>query len=338
MATTTGASKWDSEQRTAINFSLTLISRRLADLFDKHGDTLANLETLDNGKTFANARYDVVASANVLRYYAGYCDKIHGNTIPADGPFFTYTRKEPIGVVGQIVPWNYPLAMLAWKWGPAIAAGCTLVLKPAEQTPLTALYAAALTVEAGFPAGVVNVVPGYGPTAGHVITTHPDIRKVAFTGSLEVGRLIAASAAASNLKKVSLELGGKSPLIVMDDVNVVEAAALAHDAVFENHGQCCCAGTRTFVHEKIFDEFVAKATALARERKVGCPFANGVKQGPQVDNDMFKKVLYYIEIGQQQGAQLKTGGKRVGNEGYFIEPTVFANVTDDMKIAKEEVT
>lgn len=319
----------------AIDF-LKLLSR-LADLFEKHIDVLASLETLDNGKSFAKARLDVLGSVNHLRYYAGYADKIHGNTIPADGPFLTYTRKEPVGVVGQIIPWNYPLAMLAWKWAPAVATGCTVVVKPAEQTPLTALYAAALTVEAGFPPGVINVVPGYGPTAGHAITVHPDVRKVAFTGSLEVGRLIAQSAAASNLKKVTLELGGKSPLVIMDDVDLDAAAKIAHDAIFENHGQCCCAGSRTFVHEKIYDAFVAKATALARALKVGNPFDAQVEQGPQVDNEMFTKVLSYIEHGKQQGAKLETGGKRSGTEGFFIEPTVFSAVTDDMKIAQEEV-
>lgn len=309
----------------------------MADLFERHIDTLASLESLDNGKTFIAARHDVLASIAHLRYYGGYADKIHGNTIPADGSFFTYTRKEPVGVVGQIIPWNFPLAMLAWKWAPAIATGCTVVMKPAEQTPLSALYAAALTVEANFPPGVINVVPGYGPTAGHAITTHPDVRKVAFTGSLEVGRLIAKAAAESNLKKVSLELGGKSPLVIMDDVDIDEAARIAHNAIFDNQGQVCCAGSRTFVHEKIHDAFVAKATALARERKVGNPFDPKTHQGPQVDDEMFTKVLSYIEHGKQQGAKLETGGKRYGNEGYFIEPTIFSNVNDDMKIAQEEV-
>lgn len=239
--------------------------------------------------------------------------------------------------MGQIVPWNYPLMMLAWKWGPAIATGCTSVLKPAEQTPLSALYAAALSVEAGFPAGVLNVVPGFGETAGAAISSHPDIRKVAFTGSNEVGRLISVAAAQSNLKKVSLELGGKSPLVVMDDVDIAEAAKIAHEAVFENHGQCCCAGTRTFVHEKIYDQFVAKATELARQRKVGDPFDETSVQGPQIDDEMFQKILRYVELGKSQGAKLEAGGHKVGDAGYFIEPTVFSNVTDNMKIAREEV-
>jgi len=310
---------------------------RLADLFDRDANILASLESLDNGKPFAKALSDVQGSAKFIRYYAGWCDKIHGNTIPADGGNLTFTCKEPVGVVGQIIPWNYPLLMLAWKWAPAIAAGCTIVLKPAEQTPLSALYAAALSTEAGFPDGVINVVPGYGPTAGHAITTHPDIRKVAFTGSLEVGRIVAEHAAKSNLKKVSLELGGKSPLVVMDDVDVEEAALIAHHAVYENQGQCCCAGTRTFVHEKVFDQFVAAATKLAFKRKVGNPFEENVAHGPQIDDETFQKILKYIDSGKQQGAKLETGGKCIGNVGYFIEPTVFSNVTDDMKIAEEEI-
>lgn len=310
---------------------------KLADLFERDLNTLATLESLDNGKTFKNACWDIHASIATLRYYAGWCDKIHGNTIPADGSSLTFTRKEPVGVVGQIIPWNYPLLMAAWKWGPAIAAGCTSVLKPAEQTPLTSLYAAYLSVEAGFPPGVLNVVPGFGPTAGHAISSHPDIRKVAFTGSLEVGRLISQAAAKSNLKKVSLELGGKSPLVIMDDVDVDEAAQIAHDAVFENHGQCCCAGTRTFVHEKIFDQFVARAAELANKRIVGNPFDASTVQGPQIDDEMYQKVLRYIEFGKSQGAKLEAGGKKAGDVGYFIQPTVFSNVTDDMKIAREEI-
>jgi len=310
---------------------------KLADLFERDLNTLATLESLDNGKTFKKACWDVNATVATFRYYAGWCDKIHGNTIPADGSSLTFTRKEPVGVVGQIIPWNYPLLMLAWKWGPAVAAGCTIVLKPAEQTPLSALYAASLAVEAGFPPGVLNVIPGYGPTAGQAISSHPDIRKVAFTGSLEVGRLISEAAAKSNLKKVTLELGGKSPLVIMDDVDIDEAASIAHDAVFENHGQCCCAGTRTFVHEKIFDKFVIRAAELARERKVGNPFDDNTAQGPQIDDEMYQKVLKYIDYGKSQGAKLEAGGKKLGDVGYFIEPTVFSNVTDDMKIAREEI-
>lgn len=311
---------------------------RLADLFERDVNTFASLESLDNGKTFERAAGDVGAAAAALRYCAGWCDKIHGNTIPADGASFTYTRKEPVGVSALILPWNYPILLIAYRLAPALAAGCTVVVKPAEQTPLTALYTAALCVEAGFPAGVVNVVPGYGPTAGAALTGHADVKLVSFTGSLEVGRLIQEASAKSNLKRVCLELGGKSPLVIMDDVNIDEAVAIAHAGVFENHGQCCCAATRTYVHEKIYDQFVAKATALAKQRKVGNPFDKDTVQGPQVDDEMYNKVLRYIDIGKQQGAKLEVGGNKLGDVGYFIEPTVFSNVTDNMTIAREEVS
>ncbi|XP_017883709.1 retinal dehydrogenase 1 [Ceratina calcarata] len=313
------------------------LMNKFADLIARDLEYIATLETLDNGKAYSNAVFDIEASIDTIRYYAGWCDKIFGDTIPADGNYVSLTRKEPVGVVGQIIPWNYPFLMLAWKWGPALATGCTIVLKPAEQTPLTALYAAALAKEAGFPPGVVNVVTGYGPTAGAAITEHPDIRKVAFTGSTEVGRLIMESAAKSNLKRVSLELGGKSPLVVFDDVDVKEAAEIAYGAIFANHGQNCCAGSRTFVHAKIYDQFVSHAKDLAQKTKVGDPFNPGTEQGPQIDQDMLDKVLSFIKSGKEQGAVLQTGGERQGNVGYFIKPTVFSNVTDNMKIATEEI-
>lgn len=224
-----------------------------------------------------------------------------------------------------------------WKLGPALATGCTIVLKPAEQTPLTALYLGALAKEAGFPAGVVNIVPGYGPTAGAAISSHPDIDKVAFTGSTDVGRLIMAAAASSNLKRVTLELGGKSPLIIMSDADVDEAADIAHGAIFNNHGQNCCAGSRTFVQAGIYDKFVQKAKSLADARKVGDPFQDGIQQGPQIDEEQFKKILTLIDSGKKQGAKCVTGGDKWGNKGYFVQPTVFADVKDDMRIAKEEI-
>ncbi|XP_055545391.1 aldehyde dehydrogenase 1A1-like [Wyeomyia smithii] len=313
-----------------------MLLHKLADLMEKNLQYLASLESLDNGKPYTSAVYDVHGSVAALRHAAGWADKIHGETLPTDGPHLTYTRKEPVGVVGQIIPWNYPMLMLAWKWGPALGTGCTIVMKPAEQTPLTALYLCALAKEAGFPAGVINMVPGYGATAGNAITVHPDIRKVAFTGSVEVGKKIMAGAAGT-LKKVSLELGGKSPLVICDDVDVDEAAQIAYGGVFENMGQCCIAATRTFVQEGIYDAFVKKAAELAKSRKVGCPFTQGTQHGPQIDDRQFKKILHYIEIGQKEGAKLETGGVRVGTEGYFIEPTVFSNVTDNMTIAKEEI-
>jgi len=313
------------------------LMNKFADLIDRDSTIIANLEALDNGKSFAAAKGDVYFTAKLLRYYAGYTDKIHGNTIPVDGNFLAYTRKEPIGVVGQILPWNYPALMVAFKWAPVLATGCVSILKPAEQTPLSALYLAALAKEAGVPAGVLNVVTGFGPTAGGAISSHPDIRKVAFTGSTEVGKLIMEAAAKSNLKKVSLELGGKSPLVVFDDVDLDEAVPIAQEAVFTNHGQICCAGSRTFVQEKIYDEFVKRSVELAKKRKVGSPFAADTVQGPQVDKDTFDKILSYIDYGKKDGAKLEIGGKRIGTEGFFVEPTVFSNVTDDMRIATDEI-
>jgi len=242
-----------------------------------------------------------------------------------------------VGVVGQIIPWNFPLLMQAWKLGPALAAGNTVVLKPAEQTPLTALRVGELIVEAGFPAGVVNILPGYGPTAGAAITWHHDIDKVAFTGSTEVGHLVMEAAAKSNLKRVTLELGGKSPNIVFADADMDQAIEGAHFALFFNQGQCCCAGSRLFVEAPVYEEFVEKSVARAHKRKVGDPFDPTSEQGPQVDDIQFEKVMSYIESGKNDGASLLAGGNRVGNRGFFIEPTVFANVTDNMKIAKEEI-
>jgi aldehyde dehydrogenase (NAD+) len=310
---------------------------KLTELILRDQTYIASLETLDNGKPFNEALFDVIYSVECLKYYAGWCDKFTGDTIPAGSCLQTMTKKEPIGVVGQIIPWNYPLLMLAWKWGPALATGCTIVMKPAEQTPLTALYLASLAKEAGIPAGVINIITGYGPTAGAAISHHPDIRKVAFTGSVEVGKIIMKSAADSNLKRVTLELGGKSPLVVCEDADIDEAVEIAHGALFINQGQCCCAGTRTYVHEKIYDEFVKKAVAKAKSRNVGNPFEKTVQQGPQIDEEMMQKVLGYIESGKKEGAKLECGGNRVGNAGFFIEPTVFSNVKDNMKIAREEI-
>jgi aldehyde dehydrogenase (NAD+) len=311
---------------------------RLADLIEKNADELAALEALDNGKPFAVAKaVDVAATAGCYRYFAGWADKIQGKTIPIDGNYFCYTRLEPVGVVGQIIPWNFPMLMQAWKLAPALATGNTVVMKPAEQTPLSALRIAELIVEAGYPPGVVNMLPGYGPTAGAAIARHMDVDKVAFTGSTEVGHLIMEAAAKSNLKRVTLELGGKSPNIVFADTHMDEAVEGAHFGLFFNHGQCCCAGSRVFVEEKIYDEFVEKSGARARKRKVGNPFDPMTEQGPQVDQAQFDKVMGFIESGQSQGAKLVCGGERVGDRGYFIQPTVFADVQDNMKIAKEEI-
>jgi aldehyde dehydrogenase (NAD+) len=311
---------------------------RLADLIEKNADELARLEALDNGKPYKVAKAaDLPLTIACYRYYAGWADKVQGKTIPVNGDYFCYTRHEPVGVVGQIIPWNFPLLMQAWKLGPALATGNTVVMKPAEQTPLTALRVGELIVEAGFPEGVVNLLPGYGPTAGAAIARHKDVDKVAFTGSTEVGHLIMEASAKSNLKRVTLELGGKSPNIVFADANMDDAIEGAHFALFFNQGQCCCAGSRLFVEEKAYDDFVAKSVARAKQRKVGDPFDPKTEQGPQVDDAQFEKVMSYINVGKKEGAKLVAGGNRVGDRGYFIEPTVFADVKDDMKIAREEI-
>jgi aldehyde dehydrogenase (NAD+) len=311
---------------------------RLADLIEQNADELARLESLDNGKPYKIAKaVDVAATVGCFRYFAGWADKIHGKTIPIDGDYFCYTRHEAVGVVGQIIPWNFPMLMLAWKLAPALATGNTVVMKPAEQTPLSALRIGELIVEAGFPEGVVNMLPGYGPTAGAAIANHMDVDKVAFTGSTEVGHLIMRAAADSNLKRVTLELGGKSPNIVFADTDLDEAVEGAHFGLFFNHGQCCCAGSRVFVEEKIYDQFVEKSGIRAQNRTVGDPFDPKTEQGPQVDDAQFEKVMSYIDSGRSEGAKLVCGGDRVGDKGYFIQPTVFADVQDDMKIAKEEI-
>lgn len=274
---------------------------------------------------------------NNLRYYAGWADKNHGKVIPMDGEFFVYTRHEPVGVCGQIIPWNFPILMLAWKFGPALATGNTIVLKPAEQTSLTALYIAQLTKEAGFPPGVINVVPGFGD-AGAAIVQHNDVDKVAFTGSTEVGKKIQQGSGLSNLKRTTLELGGKSPNIILSDADMKHAVETSHFGLFFNMGQCCCAGSRTFIEDKIYDEFVERSAERAKKRTVGNPFDLTTEHGPQVDKEQFNKILSMIETGKQQGAKLVAGGNKYqGLPGYFIEPTVFADVQDDMTIAKEEV-
>lgn len=314
------------------------LMNRLADLIEQHADELARLEALDNGKPYSVAKAaDLAMTVACYRYYAGWADKIQGKTIPITGDYFCYTKHEPVGVVAQIIPWNFPLLMQAWKLGPALATGNTVVMKPAEQTPLTALRVGELILEAGFPEGVVNLLPGYGPTAGAALARHMDVDKVAFTGSTEVGHLIMEAAAKSNLKRVTLELGGKSPNIVFADANMDEAVEGSHFALFFNQGQCCCAGSRLFVEEKAYDEFVQRSADRAKKRKVGDPFDAATEQGPQVDEDQFRKVMGFIESGKKQGAKLVAGGNRFGDRGYFIEPTVFADVQDNMQIAQEEI-
>jgi aldehyde dehydrogenase (NAD+) len=310
---------------------------KLADLIEQNIDELARLETLDNGKPVHDSLGDLRLVIACYRYYAGWADKVQGKTIPINGPYFCYTRHEPVGVVGQIIPWNFPLLMQAWKLAPALATGNTVVMKTAEQTPLSALRVGELIIEAGFPPGVVNLLSGYGPTAGAAISRHMDIDKVAFTGSTEVGHLIMEAAAKSNLKRVTLELGGKSPNIVFADADMHKAIEGAHQALFFNQGQCCCAGSRLFVEEKCYDDFVSLAVERAKQRVVGNPFDRDTEQGPQVDQEQFDKVMGYIESGMREGAQMLCGGTRVGDKGYFIAPTVFTNVRDDMKIAQEEI-
>jgi len=309
---------------------------KLADLIERDREILSQLETIDNGKPVGDSDFDIGCAVDTFRYFAGWADKVHGDTIPVDGALMTFTRKEPVGVVGSIIPWNYPILMAAWKLTPALATGCTIVLKPAEQTPLTALYIGALIKEAGFPKGVVNIVPGYGPTAGAAISSHLDVDKVAFTGSTEVGRIV-FQAASSNMKRVTLEMGGKSPLIICADADVQEAVTIAHGAIFNNHGQNCVAGSRTFVESGIYDEFVKKATEMALDRKVGDPFVDGTQQGPQIDKDQLTKIVEMIDSGKKEGAKLNCGGERLGDKGYFVKPTVFSDVKDNMRIAREEI-
>ena len=310
---------------------------KLADLFDEHVDTLAAIEALDNGKALSMAKIDVGLSSGCLRYYGGWADKIHGKVIDTDPDTFNYTRHEPVGVCGQIIPWNFPLLMWAWKIGPAIATGNTVVLKTAEQTPLSGLYACTLVEKAGIPAGVVNVLSGFGKTAGAAIASHMDIDKVAFTGSTIVGRSILQASAKSNLKKVTLELGGKSPNIVFNDANLEDAISWVNFGIFFNHGQCCCAGSRIYVQSGIYDKFIEAFKARTSKNVVGDPFAADTFQGPQVSQLQFDRIMAYIKSGKEAGAKVETGGERKGDKGYFIEPTIFSGVSEDMKIMKEEI-
>ncbi len=310
---------------------------RLADLIEDEADELAALESLDNGKPVRDARTaDLPLTIDCLRYYAGFADKIHGQTLPIRGNYFSYTRREPVGVVGQIIPWNFPMLMVAWKWGPALAAGCTIVMKPAEQTPLTCLRMARLAQKAGFPDGVINVVPGFGPTAGAAIVRHPDVDKLAFTGEHLTAQTIMREAAPT-LKRMTFELGGKSPNIIFDDADLEAAAKGAHFGLYFNQGQCCCAGSRVFVHERIHDEFVERVAEMNKARRLGDPLDPETEQGPQVDQAQFDKIMKYIELGRSEGAECVTGGERFGDRGYYVQPTLFDNVRDDMAIAKDEI-
>ncbi|XP_054707204.1 aldehyde dehydrogenase, mitochondrial-like [Uloborus diversus] len=334
----TKAFEYGSPWRTMDASDRGRLLNKLADLIERDRIYLASLETLDGGKPFSDSfNIDLHMTLKTYRYYAGYCDKISGKTLNIDGDYFSYTRHEPVGVCGQIIPWNVPLLMQAWKLAPALAPGNTVVLKPAEQTSLTALYIGKLIKEAGFPPGVVNIVPGYGHTAGYAVAAHKGVNKVAFTGSTEVGQIVMETAAKSNLKRVTLELGGKSPNIVFNDADLDLAVQSAHQGVFFNQGQVCCAGTRIFVEEGIYDKFVEKSVELASKRKVGNPFDLNTQQGPQISETQMDKILSLIGSGKEEGAKMLCGGGRLGDKGYFVSPTVFADVQDNMKIATEEI-
>jgi phenylacetaldehyde dehydrogenase len=316
---------------------------KLADLLEQHLEEFATLETLDNGKPLTISRVaDVPLAVDLFRYMAGWATKIEGTTIPISVPyapgakFLAYTKREPVGVVGQIIPWNFPLLMAAWKLGPALATGNTVVLKPAEQTPLSAIRLGELITEAGFPPGVVNVVPGFGETAGAALSAHPDVDKIAFTGSTEVGKLI-LQAAAGNLKKVSLELGGKSPNIVFADSDMKAAIGGAASAIFFNHGQCCCAGSRLYIEQSVFDQVVEGVSNQAKKIKVGPGIEPDTQMGPLVSKEQLDRVCGYLETGFNEGAKATAGGKKIGSQGYFVEPTVLVNTDHKMKVVQEEI-
>lgn len=311
---------------------------KLADLIERDRVVLATMETMDTGKPFLHAFFiDLEGCIKTLRYYAGWSDKIHGKTMPVDDDFMCFTKHEPVGVCGAIIPWNFPLLMFMWKMAPALSCGNTVVIKPAEQTPLTALYMGALVKEAGFPPGVVNIVPGFGPTTGAAIASHMDIDKVAFTGSTEIGKLVKEAAAKSNLKRVTLELGGKNPCIVYADADLDLAVEEAQQGAFFNQGQCCTAASRIFVEEQIYEEFVRRSVEHARKRVVGDPFDPRTSQGPQIDQEQFDKIMELIDSGRREGAKLEYGGSAIEDRGLFIQPTIFSGVKDHMRIAKEEI-
>ncbi|SJZ56281.1 aldehyde dehydrogenase (NAD+) [Enhydrobacter aerosaccus] len=328
-------SKWKPAERQ-------MLLLRLADLVERHIEELAALDTYDMGAPISRTRNNRQRAVGMLRYYAGHAVTLHGETIDNSlaGEIFSYTLKEPVGVVGAIIPWNGPLTATIWKIGPALATGCTVVLKPAEEAPLTSLRLGELCLEAGVPPGVVNVVPGYGETAGAALASHPDVDKVAFTGSHLTGQKI-VQASAGNLKRVSLELGGKSPDIVFADADLDAAVPGASMAVFANSGQICSAGTRLFVEKKVYEEFTGRVAAFAKELRVGNGVDPQTQVGPLVSAEQLDRVTDYLSIGRQEGARRLSGGERLTDgdyqKGYFVPPTVFADVRDDMRIAQEEI-
>ncbi len=316
---------------------------KIGGLIEKYLEEFAELDSLDNGKPVAVARVaDVPLAADLFHYMAGWATKLEGNTMPLSVPYtpgaryHAYTLREPVGVVGQIIPWNFPLLMAAWKLGPALSAGCTIVLKPAEQTPLSALRLGEICAEAGLPEGVLNIVTGFGETAGAALAAHPDVDKVAFTGSTEVGKLI-LQAAAGNLKKVSLELGGKSPNVVFKDADMDIAIPGAASAIFFNHGQCCCAGSRLYVEKEAFDKVVDGVSQAAKKIKLGAGMDPATEMGPLVSEEQLNRVCGYLDSGVREGARAVTGGKRKGDRGYFVEPTVIVDAKPSMKIVQEEI-
>src|SRR5690348_4105143 len=328
-------SKWMPAERQAVLL-------RLADLVEQHIEELAALDTYDMGAPISRTRNNRQRAVGMLRYYAGMATSLHGETIDNSlpGEIFSFTLKEPVGVVGAIIPWNGPLTASIWKIGPAIATGCTVVLKPAEEAPLTSLRIAELCLDAGIPAGVVNVVPGYGETAGAALASHPGVDKVAFTGSHVTGQSI-VRASAGNLKRISLELGGKSPDIVFADADIETAVPGAAMAVFANSGQICSAGTRLFVEQKVYDEFTGRVADFGKKLRVGNGLDPNTQIGPLVSQQQLERVSGYLDIGQKEGAKAVTGGARLTegalSKGYFVSPTVFANVQDNMRIAQEEI-
>ncbi|MEG7378019.1 aldehyde dehydrogenase DhaS [Bacillus subtilis] len=325
------------EWRTMSPASRSRLMYKLADLMEEHKTELAQLETLDNGKPInETTNGDIPLAIEHMRYYAGWCTKITGQTIPVSGAYFNYTRHEPVGVVGQIIPWNFPLLMAMWKMGAALATGCTIVLKPAEQTPLSALYLAELIDQAGFPDGVINIIPGFGEDAGETLTNHEAVDKIAFTGSTEIGKKIMATAAKS-IKRVTLELGGKSPNILLPDANLKKAIPGALNGVMFNQGQVCCAGSRVFIHKDQYDEVIDEMVSYAESLRQGAGLHKDTQIGPLVSKEQHERVLSYIQKGKDEGAKAVTGGSCPFEEGYFVAPTVFANVEDEMTIAKEEI-
>ncbi|MEP0843062.1 MAG: aldehyde dehydrogenase family protein [Phycisphaerae bacterium] len=327
-------SKFSARQRGAVLY-------KLADLIEKNAAELAALEVLNNGKPISEVMAaDLPLVINTFRYFAGWADKVYGETIPVDramGNFLCYTKREPVGVCGQIIPWNFPMLMVTWKWAPALACGNTVVMKPAEQTPLTCLRMAELAMEAGIPEGVINVVNGFGETAGDALVKHEDVDKIAFTGEYKTAQIIMANAAAT-LKRLTFELGGKSPNVVFADADLDQAVAGAMTGIFFNQGEVCCAGSRLFVEQSVHDKFVEKFAGAAKARRLGDPFDPATEQGAQVSKEQFDKILKYIDIGKNEDrATCLTGGERFGDKGYFVKPTIFTNVRNDMRIAQEEI-